>query len=82
MVATVKKKATETEKQRAKANPFEYLGEVKTEFKKITWTTQDELKAYTKIVVAATFIFGLVIYGTDLFIQGCLGMLEWALGGG
>lgn len=50
----------------------QFFGDVKGEFQKITWTEGDELKLYTKIVVAATGTFGLAIYGIDLFIQGTL----------
>ena len=49
-----------------------FIGDVKGELKKISWTTKEELKAYTKVVVIATFIFGLAIYGVDLFIRGFL----------
>ena len=49
-----------------------WLGEVKEEFKKITWTNKEELKLYTKIVVGATFIVGLGIYLLDLAAQGTL----------
>lgn len=51
---------------------FEFFGSLKKEFKNVAWTPKDELEAYTKIVVAATFIFGFLIYVTDLVIQGVL----------
>lgn len=47
----------------------EFVGDVKAELKKITWTSPDELRAYTKIVVGTTFILGMSIYFTDLCIQ-------------
>jgi len=50
----------------------EFAGDVKTEFKKITWVTRDELRSYTKIVIGGTFFLGLGIYITDLVIQACL----------
>lgn len=53
----------------------EFVGDVKSEFKKITWTPRDELRAYTKIVVIGVFIMGFAVYLTDLFIQACLGGL-------
>jgi preprotein translocase subunit SecE len=49
-----------------------FLGDVKSEFKKITWTSPEELVSYTKIVVAATFLLGMGIYVMDLAIQLCL----------
>ncbi|MBS0623380.1 MAG: preprotein translocase subunit SecE [Verrucomicrobia bacterium] len=50
-----------------------FMGEVKKELGRIEWTSQEELKAYTKIVVACMFAFGFSIYVIDLVIRGCLG---------
>jgi len=49
-----------------------FFGDIKSEFKKISWTSRDELRVYTKIVVGATFAFGMLVYIADLFIQRCL----------
>ena len=49
-----------------------FLQELKGEFKQVTWTPREELAMFTKIVVSATFIFGLSTYGIDLLIKGCL----------
>ncbi len=54
----------------------EFVGDVKGEFKKISWTEPDQLKTYTKVVVGATFVFGLGIYLLDLAIQGGLMLIE------
>ena len=43
-----------------------------TELKKVTWTSKEELIVFTKIVVGATFLLGLGIYGVDLLIKGVL----------
>lgn len=56
-----------------------FLGDIKSEFTKISWTTPEELTLYTKIVVAGTFLFGMGIYFMDLAIQVCLGSLEYVL---
>lgn len=50
----------------------EFVGEVKAEIRRINWTSRDELVAYTKIVVAATFLLGMGIYVVDLMIQSSL----------
>lgn len=50
----------------------EFAGEVKTELGKVTWTAKEELQAYTKIVVGATFCCGLAIYFIDLTIRSAL----------
>lgn len=59
--------------------PQEFIGEIKDELKKISWTSPAELKVYTQIVVGATFFFGMGIYILDLFIQGVLNGLAMAI---
>lgn len=54
----------------------DFLGDVKAELKKISWTTPEELRTYTKIVIGATFLFGMGVYFTDLIIQFVLNVLE------
>lgn len=50
----------------------EYVGDIKQELKKIDWTSKEELKAYTKIVLVSAFVFGMAIYFIDLTIQAIL----------
>jgi preprotein translocase subunit SecE len=57
----------------------DFLGDIKSEFKKITWTNPEELKTYTKLVVAATFLFGMGIYVMDLAIQTVLNVLGFMM---
>lgn len=57
----------------------DFVGEIKAELKRISWTNPEELKTYTKIVVGATFFCGMGIYFMDLFIQAGLWILESAL---
>jgi preprotein translocase subunit SecE len=61
---------------RKKMQAAEFVGEIKAELKRINWTSPEELRTYTKIVVGATFFFGMGIYFMDLIIQGSLWMLE------
>lgn len=51
---------------------FDYIGDLKVELKKVTWTSKDELKVYTKIVVVSTFFFGMGTFLSDVFIQNVL----------
>jgi preprotein translocase subunit SecE len=60
------------ENQATQWKPQELVGEIKDEFKKISWTSPEELKTYTQIVVGATFFFGIGIYVIDLFIHSLL----------
>jgi preprotein translocase subunit SecE len=55
-----------------KKRAFNYIQELKDELKKVSWTTKDELKLSTKVVIGATFLFGIGIYLFDLVIKGCL----------
>jgi len=58
----------------------EFIDALKGEIERITWTNRDELIVYTKIVVGATFVFGMSIYVLDLLIQGVLAGLNFVLG--
>ena len=62
------------------ANPvkkaYEYFEEIKQEFARISWTEGGEVMQYAKIVVASTFVFGMLIYLTDLVIHRMLGGLD------
>jgi preprotein translocase subunit SecE len=59
--------------QASKKKPaFSFVQELKEELKKVSWTTKNELKLSTQVVVGATFLFGLGIYLFDLVIKGAL----------
>jgi len=53
------------------------IEEIKRELKSVTWTSKEELKVYTQIVVSATFIFGMGVYLVDLTIQSALNLMTW-----
>jgi preprotein translocase subunit SecE len=56
---------------------IEFVGDVKQELKKVDWTSKEELKVYTKIVLASTFLFGMLVYIIDLVVQGALGGINF-----
>ena len=58
------------------AKKHDFIGNVRAEFKKVSWTSPEELRAYTKIVVGATLFLGLGVYFMDLLIQLVLNSLE------
>ncbi len=72
MGVQVDKLESPKETQEVRARKIGYLQELKNELKQVTWTSKEELVGFTKIVVGATFAFGLGIYGVDLLIKGCL----------
>lgn len=49
-----------------------FVGDIKTEIRRVSWTSPEELMAYTKIVIGTTFAMGMGIYVVDLVIQGFL----------
>lgn len=51
---------------------FRFIGELKQELRKVSWTAKEELKLSTKVVIGSIFLFGLGIYLVDLGIKGCL----------
>lgn len=55
-----------------KARVQDFVADIKSEILKINWTSREELIVYTQIVVVSTFVLGIGIYATDLFIQGFL----------
>lgn len=69
LFAESKKKAQAALKRK---NREGFLQGLKDELKKVSWTSKDELKLCTKIVVGSTFLFGLGIYGIDLLIRNVL----------
>lgn len=73
---TTKKSQSQQSEKFLLAKSGDLLGEIKSEFKKITWTEPEALKTYTKVVVGATFAVGLGVYFIDLAIQSVLWSLE------
>lgn len=62
----------------------EFIGEMKAELAKVTWTSQEEMKVYIQVVLGATLAFGFGIYAVDLVIQSVLqglGVIVRFLGG-
>lgn len=58
---------------------FTYIQELKDELKKVSWTSLEELRFSTKMVVLATIFFGLGIYLVDFFIKGSLDSIRVVL---
>jgi len=74
MQSKVELKNSSFQKSRKKKTFF--LREVQEELKKVNWTTKEELKTCTKIVIGATFMLGLGIYFSDLVIQHALQLIS------
>lgn len=57
--------------------PTEWIESIKAEIKAIHWTSPEELRVYTQIVVIGTFVFGMGVYLVDLAIHSALEVLMW-----
>ncbi|NGX46961.1 MAG: Protein translocase subunit SecE [Chlamydiae bacterium] len=73
-----KSKKTKVEKKKKK-DPITFISDLKEELKKVSWTTRTELLSATKIVVLATFCFGIGIYVVDLIVKGFLEFIKRTL---
>lgn len=71
--AYVSKQAAALEKFKIR----DWIESLKAEIRSIHWTSKEELRVYTKIVVGATFFFGMGVYLTDLLIHGVMNLLSW-----
>jgi preprotein translocase subunit SecE len=74
------KKQQEGRAQEAALKKFklrDWIEQLKREIKTIHWSSMDELRLYTQIVVGATFAFGMGVYLVDLLINGILDTLTW-----
>jgi preprotein translocase subunit SecE len=63
---------------------YEYFESLKAEFANIQWTEGGEVLMYARIVVGATFFFGIAIYIADIVIHRLLGgidmLFRWLVG--
>ncbi|GAB4188502.1 MAG: hypothetical protein Tsb0015_08590 [Simkaniaceae bacterium] len=56
-----------------------FLQEMKDEMKKVSWTSKEELKVCTKIVLGSIFALGFGIYVVDLVIKNFIDLLRLAV---
>jgi len=56
-----------------------FVTDIKNEIHKVHWTSREELLTYTKIVIVATFTFGMAIYFVDMIIQAMLNGLSFLI---
>lgn len=48
------------------------LEEMKSEFFRIQWTDEGDVSTYTKVVIVATFVSGMLLYIADLVVHRAL----------
>lgn len=76
MAERQKSTAEAAEDKLSKTSISDFVGDVKTEVGKITWTSREEMQTYVKVVIGTTFFFGMGIYLVDIGIQGVLNGLS------
>jgi len=72
MESKIKKKGSKKKRR----DPLTFIGDLKEELKKVSWTTKSELNSSTKIVLGSIFCFGIGIYIIDLLVKGVLGLVK------
>ncbi len=50
----------------------EFLGDVRSEMKKVTWPARDELRRATGVIIVFVLLIGFVIWLMDVVLQGLL----------
>ena len=58
----------------------EFYEDVRSEMKKVSWPTYDELKGLTQLVLWSLLISGIVIGLYDLFFNKFIALILWLLG--
>ncbi len=61
--------AQDSAQKKKRANPFQYLAQVRQEARKVTWTTWNETWVSTIMVVVLTIIAMLFFWGLDSLLQ-------------
>ena len=51
---------------------FNYLGDVRSEMKRVVWPSKDELKSYSVAIIAMLVVFGVIIWLVDSGIVAAL----------
>ena len=51
---------------------FNYLGDVRSEMKRVVWPSKDELKSYSVAIIAMLIVFGVIIWLVDSGSVGAL----------
>jgi preprotein translocase subunit SecE len=52
-----------------------YFGEVRSEMRRVTWPSKQEIYGITVMVILTTFIFGAYFYATDHLFQFVVGRI-------
>jgi preprotein translocase subunit SecE len=53
----------------------EFLSEVRSELKKVTWPSRQEVQSTTLVVIATSIFFGFYLWGLDLVFSRVLSLV-------
>jgi len=59
----------------------EFIGEVRSELKRVTWPSKAEVYATTFVVILTSLAFGLYLFGIDLLLNSAVQRLFQRFGG-
>ncbi len=68
---SISQKVAEFQAQKKKKKTS-FLHDIKEELRKVSWTSREEIKICTKIVLGVVFVLGMGIYVVDLTLKGAL----------
>ena len=74
--AKAEKKAAQEERAKAHPGPIRrlrnYLGDVRSEMRRVVWPSKSELKSYSVAIIAMLIVFGIIIWLVDSGIVAAL----------
>ena len=74
--AKAEKKAAKEERAREHPGPIRrlrnYLGDVRSEMRRVVWPSKSELKSYSVAIIAMLIVFGIVIWLVDTGVVAAL----------
>mgnify|MGYP001781219238 CR=1 FL=1 len=74
--AKAEKKAAKEERAKAHPGPIRrlrnYLGDVRSEMRRVVWPSRSELKSYSVAIIAMLIVFGIIIWLVDSGIVAAL----------
>ena len=54
-----------------------FLGDIKSELRKVTWPNRDDLQKTTIAVVVSSILFGIYLFGVDMLFSQ---IIDWVIG--
>ena len=52
-----------------RTSPVEFIGEVRSELRKVAWPSRKEVASYTVVVLVTSFVLTMLVWGMDYVIR-------------